>query len=128
SGVLERAEIRSIYIDQDYSLLQAGSTVYEQAKAFNTTGLQEHEVKIRLARFLFGKDDWDKLCKALSGGERMRLILCCLTMQHHAPDMIVLDEPTNNLDLQSIHILTAALNEYRGTLLVVSHDAQFLKD
>jgi len=42
--------------------------------------------------------------------------------------MIILDEPTNNLDIQNIGILTAAINEYRGTLLVVSHDAHFLRE
>ncbi len=45
-----------------------------------------------------------------------------------APDMIVLDEPTNNLDLQNLEILATALNDYQGTLLVVSHDDYFLKD
>ena len=89
--------------------------------------LPEHEIKIRLNRFLFRKDDWDKPCGNLSGGERMRLMLCCLTVRYQSPDMIVLDEPTNNLDLQSIAILTAALKQYKGTLLVVSHDEYFLR-
>ena len=65
--------------------------------------------------------------RALSGGERMRLALCCLTISDQSPDMIILDEPTNNLDIQNIEILTAAINEYRGTLIVVSHDAYFLE-
>jgi ATPase subunit of ABC transporter with duplicated ATPase domains len=56
----------------------------------------------------------------------MRLMLCCLTIGNQAPDIIVLDEPTNNLDIQNIEILTAAINVYKGTLLVVSHDAHFL--
>ena len=64
---------------------------------------------------------------ALSGGEKMRLMLCCLTISNQAPDIIVLDEPTNNLDIQNIEILTAAINEYEGTLLVVSHDEYFEK-
>jgi ATPase subunit of ABC transporter with duplicated ATPase domains len=84
-------------------------------------------VKIRLNRFLFPREDWDKSCSALSGGERMRLMLCCLTVGNRAPDMIILDEPTNNLDVQSLEILTAAINEYQGTLIVVSHDESFLK-
>ena len=58
----------------------------------------------------------------------MKLILCCLTISDQHPDIIVLDEPTNNLDIQNITILTAAVNEYRGTLLVVSHDEYFLKE
>ena len=55
----------------------------------------------------------------------MRLMLCCLTINNHAPDIIVIDEPTNNLDIQNIEILTAAINEYQGTLIVVSHDETF---
>ncbi|MNF05668.1 putative ABC transporter ATP-binding protein [compost metagenome] len=58
----------------------------------------------------------------------MRMLLCCLTIQQQTPDIIVLDEPTNNLDMQNMAILTAALNEYKGTLIVVSHDAYFLEE
>lgn len=126
-GSVHRAESRSVYIDQDYSLLDNSISVYEQAQRFNTAALQEHEVKIRLNRFLFGKEDWDKPCSALSGGERMRLMLCCLTLGSYPPDLIILDEPTNNLDLANLEILTAAINQYRGTLLVVSHDESFLE-
>ncbi|HYE55117.1 MAG TPA: ABC-F family ATP-binding cassette domain-containing protein [Chitinophagaceae bacterium] len=127
-GSIYRAESRTVYVDQEYSLLNNELTVYQQAQQFNTTALQEHEVKIMLTRFLFTKDDWDKPCAALSGGEKMRLMLCCLTITVHAPDIIVLDEPTNNLDIQNIEILTAAVNEYEGTLIVVSHDREFLEE
>jgi ATPase subunit of ABC transporter with duplicated ATPase domains len=126
-GILERADVKSIYIDQDYSLIDNSKSVYDQAQKYNTTNLEEHEVKIRLNRFLFPKEDWDKSCSALSGGEKMRLMLCCLTIGNRAPDMIILDEPTNNLDIQNLEILTAAINEYQGTLIVVSHDESFLK-
>lgn len=121
-----RAIPNAIYIDQDYSLIDHNLSVYEQAQYYNNHALQEHEVKIRLNRFLFSKDTWDKSCSSLSGGERMRLALCCLTIKSIAPDMIILDEPTNNLDIQNIEILTAAINEYQGTLIIVSHDEHFL--
>ncbi|PZP45138.1 MAG: ABC transporter ATP-binding protein, partial [Pseudopedobacter saltans] len=114
-----------IYIDQDYSILQNDLSIYVQAEQFNSGHLQEHEVKIRLNRFLFHKEVWDKTCAQLSGGERMRLLLCCLTIQENAPDIIILDEPTNNLDIQNVEILTAAIKEYQGTLIVVSHDEIF---
>lgn len=126
-GTIYRAENKSVYIDQDYSLLNNQLKVYEQAQQFNTSALQEHEIKIRLNRFLFTKDDWDKPCIALSGGERMSLLLCCLTINSKSPDIIILDEPTNNLDIQNVEILTTAINEYQGTLIVISHDETFLE-
>jgi len=126
AGNIHIADNRSVYVDQDYSLIDNRLRVYEQAQLFNHSSLPEHQIKIRLSRFLFGKDDWDKSCAALSGGEKMRLMLCCLTISDQAPDMIILDEPTNNLDLQNLEILSAAVNEYQGTLIVVSHDQYFL--
>jgi ATPase subunit of ABC transporter with duplicated ATPase domains len=128
TGAVYRAGNKQVYIDQDYSVINNKYSVYEQALQYNRTALQEHEIKIRLNRFLFTKEDWDKPCTALSGGERMRLILCCLTIGNQAPDIIILDEPTNNLDIQNIEILTAAINEYEGTLIVVSHDERFLAE
>lgn len=127
TGTIRRADNTSVYIDQDYSLINNAQSVYEQAAQFNAGHLQEHEVKSKLTHFLFTKNYWDKPCAALSGGEKMRLILCCLTLQNKAPDMIILDEPTNNLDIQNIEILTTALNEYKGTIILVSHDACFLE-
>ncbi|GGB83564.1 ribosomal protection-like ABC-F family protein [Dyadobacter sediminis] len=127
SGTLERADFRAIYIDQDYSFIDNHLSVYEQTQRCNTGALQEHEIRTRLNRFLFNKEYWDKPCSALSGGEKMRLMLCTLTIGNQAPDMIILDEPTNNLDMQNIEILIGAVNEYQGTLLVVSHDTYFLE-
>ena len=126
TGTIRIAGSHSVYIDQDYSLIDNTLSVYEQAQQSNTSALPEHEIKIRLNRFLFTSEAWDKPCKALSGGERMRLMLCCLTIGSQSPDLIILDEPTNNLDIQNIEILTAAINMYRGTLIVVSHDQSFL--
>ncbi|GAA4454000.1 ABC-F family ATP-binding cassette domain-containing protein [Rurimicrobium arvi] len=127
TGALSRAAFNHVYIDQEYALLENGLTVYEQAQAFNTGALQEHEIKTRLNRFLFTRGDWDKTCGMLSGGERMRLLLCCLNIGRQAPEMIVLDEPTNNLDISNVEILSQAIQEYRGTLVLVSHDEAFAK-
>jgi len=126
-GIIYRADSKTVYIDQDYSLIDNQLKIYEQTQQFNALALQEHEIKIRLNRFLFSKEDWDKPCSVLSGGERMRLILCCLTINSKSPDIIIFDEPTNNLDIQNIEILTTAINEYQGTLIVVSHDEAFLE-
>jgi len=127
SGSTYRAESKYIYIDQDYSLINNNLKVYEQAQTFNNSALLEHDIKMRLNRFLFSNKSWDKVCSTLSGGEKMRLMLCCLTINNQSPDVIILDEPTNNLDIQNIEILTRAINESQGTLIVVSHDEYFLE-
>ncbi|CAD0224321.1 ABC-F family ATP-binding cassette domain-containing protein [Chryseobacterium sp. JV274] len=127
-GIIDRAEFNSIYIDQEYSLIDNDSTLYDFVQTFNDHALQEFEVKTLLSRFLFGKDTWDKKCGMLSGGERLRLLLCGLSISNKAPDMIILDEPTNNLDLQNVEILTHSIKDYHGTLLVISHDEVFLEE
>ncbi len=126
-GTIQNAGVKSLYIDQDYSLINNSLNVFEQAQTYNAKALQEHEIKTLLTRFLFNKDYWEKPCSTLSGGEKMRLLLCCLAITKQTPDLIILDEPTNNLDLQNTEILTAAINNYRGTLLVISHDKHFLE-
>lgn len=128
SGVITRSDFDAIYIDQDYSLIDNKLTVYQQVQQYNADNLEEHLIKSRLTHFLFTQQSWEKPCAALSGGERMRLMLCCLTISSKAPDLIVLDEPTNNLDIQNIEMLTTAIKEYQGTLIIVSHDEVFLND
>ncbi|SFH12768.1 ABC-F family ATP-binding cassette domain-containing protein [Pedobacter insulae] len=126
-GTVTNVIVNAIYIDQDYALINNELTIYEQAQLNNAGGLQEHEVKILLNRFLFTKECWGKPCLALSGGEKMRLMLCCLTIAMQKPEMIILDEPTNNLDIQNLEILKSAILAYEGVLLVVSHDEYFLR-
>jgi ATPase subunit of ABC transporter with duplicated ATPase domains len=128
TGTVKRGDFSSLYVDQEYSLLNSELTVTEQAQTFNTLQLDEHEINVRLSRFLFTKEEWQKRCDLLSGGERMRLMLCCLSIAQASPGMIILDEPTNNLDIQSVDILTGAIRDYEGTLIVVSHDEHFLRD
>ncbi|MFP7657246.1 ABC-F family ATP-binding cassette domain-containing protein [Chryseobacterium proteolyticum] len=127
-GTISRTDFNSIYIDQEYSLIAQEATIYEFAQRFNDNALQESEVKTILSRFLFGKETWDKKGEMLSGGERLRLLLCGLSISNKAPDIIVLDEPTNNLDLQNVEILTNSIKDYKGTLLVISHDEIFLDE
>lgn len=127
-GNINPSEFNSIYIDQEYSLIDNELTLYDFVQTFNDSALQESEVKTLLSRFLFNKDTWDKKCGVLSGGERLRLLLCGLSISNKAPDMIILDEPTNNLDLQNVEILTNSIKDYKGTLLVISHDEIFLEE
>lgn len=125
-GTLAVAEgLRTVYLDQEYSLINPSLTVAEQVGEFNRRALPEHELNIRLNRFLFPRDTWTKPCAALSGGEKMRLSLCCMMVADSAPDIIIADEPTNNLDLHNMDILAATLNAYRGTLLLITHDEGF---
>ncbi len=125
--VLRSAPLNILYLDQEYSCLDDGLTVYGQLEACNVRK-PEHELKMLLNRFLFAAYTWDKMCGSLSGGERMRLALCRLSVCENAPDMIIADEPTNNIDVSSMDILSDTLKSFKGTLLVVSHDEQFVED
>ena len=127
-GAIERADFTYAYLDQEYSLIQNGYTVSEQAETFNLRHLPEHEIKTILNRYLFPQDVWNKPCGKLSGGEKMRLAFCCLMIADNTPDIFMLDEPTNNLDIESVEIITAAIRNYQGTILVISHDREFLKE
>ena len=128
AGSLEVRTKKIGSLDQDISILNEELSILENINNSSGRKLPEHELRIRLGRFLFYKDDVFKKAGVLSGGERMRAGLACLLSSHDSPDLIILDEPTNNLDLESIEELTNGLNKYRGAILVVSHDPDFLKD
>ena len=125
--MFRREALNILYLDQEYSCLDNNLTVYGQLEACGSNK-PEHELKMLLNRFLFTSTTWDKKCGSLSGGEKMKLALCCLIVCDNAPDMIIADEPTNNIDIASMDILAATLMNYKGTLLVVSHDEQFIQD
>src|SRR5690606_15442289 len=80
------------------------------------------------AKFLLRADVVARPVGDLSGGERFRASLAALLLAEPPPQLLILDEPTNNLDLDSVSQLTAALQQYRGALLVASHDHAFLRD
>ena len=127
-GTIRRADFQWIYLDQNYTQVDVACSIEELATIYNRQHLATHEVKVRLHRFLFPPDTWDKPCHALSGGEKMRLYLCCLMISNQTPDLIILDEPTNNLDRSSLQILIQTLKSYKGSLLVISHDRHFVEE
>ncbi|MCF6525198.1 ABC-F family ATP-binding cassette domain-containing protein [Streptomyces sp. JJ36] len=87
-----------------------------------------NRVRARLARFLFKGARADRVAGALSGGERFRATLAAVMLAEPPPQLLMLDEPTNNLDLASVRQLVTALESYAGALLVASHDLPFLRD
>ena len=127
-GEIKRVDFSYVYLDQLYSQVHKNITVLDFAHEHNSNNLLDHEIKLRLNRTLFPQDTWDKNCLALSGGERMRLYLCCLMISNQIPDIFILDEPTNNLDLSSLSILTNTVKAYEGTILVISHDQNFIDE
>lgn len=127
-GKVIRSDFSYVYLDQEYEQVNQPFTVLELAEQYNKNNLADHEIKLRLNRALFPRESWNKNCQTLSGGERMRLYLCCLMISNHIPDIFVLDEPTNNLDLSSLSILTETIKNYRGTVLIISHDEYFINE
>ena len=112
------------YYDQENQNLKPGNTVLDELWD-RYPGMTETAVRSALAAFRFRGDDVFKTVSVLSGGERARLTLVKLMLSHF--NFLVLDEPTNNLDIDSREALESALEDYTGTLLAVSHDRYFVE-
>lgn len=113
------------HLAQGLADLAPGATVLEDLRA-RTPGADPQEIRAHLARFLLRGDAAQRRIGDLSGGERFRVALARLLLARPPHQLLVLDEPTNDLDLDSIDVLVEALEDYRGALLVVSHDQDFL--
>ncbi|NOQ24541.1 MAG: ATP-binding cassette domain-containing protein [Bacteroidales bacterium] len=106
-------------------LLEENKTVFQ---IIDDIAVGDVRLKIRdiLGAFLFSGEDIEKKVKVLSGGERSRLAMAKLLLKPY--NLLVLDEPTNHLDMRSKDVLKKALKDYEGTLILVSHDREFLDD
>lgn len=111
------AQNQAEYLDGSLSLLQ---TMEEAATDENRS-----RVRDMLGAFMFRGDDVEKRVKVLSGGERNRLALCKLLLSPF--NVLVMDEPTNHLDIRSKNVLKEALKQFEGTLILISHDRDFLQ-
>jgi len=111
------AQNQAEYLDGEKTLLD---TMIDAATDSNRS-----KVRDMLGAFLFRGDDVEKKVKVLSGGERNRLALCVLLLK--PINVLLMDEPTNHLDIKSKNVLKAALKNFEGTLLLVSHDRDFLQ-
>jgi ATP-binding cassette subfamily F protein 3 len=97
----------------------------EAAAALVGQGLREQDLRNFLGRFQFSGDMVQQAVGTLSGGEKARLVLCMIVWQR--PNLLLLDEPTNHLDLATREALAVALNEFEGTVMLVSHDRALLR-
>lgn len=112
------------YAQNQTETLDVDATVFETIDEVAVGEIRKN-VRNLLGSFLFGGDDIDKKVKVLSGGEKSRLAMCILLLEPY--NLLVLDEPTNHLDIRSKEVLKNALMNYDGSLVIVSHDRDFLQ-
>ncbi|TDB54069.1 ABC-F family ATPase [Photorhabdus luminescens] len=126
SGTVKWSENSSIgYYAQDHAHdFDCDLTVFDWMSQWKREGDDEQAVRSVLGRLLFSQDDIKKKIKVLSGGEKGRMLFGKLMMQQ--PNILIMDEPTNHLDMESIESLNLALELYKGTLIFVSHDREFV--
>lgn len=122
-GRLHRSPVRTSYLAQELEHLDPRNTVLQEAASGNAAADQPR-VRTLLGCLLFSRDEVVKPVAVLSGGEKVRLAIAKILLS--APDLLVLDEPTNGLDLPSRERVEEALEGYAGTLLLVSHDRYLL--
>jgi ATP-binding cassette subfamily F protein 3 len=111
------------FAQNEASLLDEENTVFQTIDDV-ARGDVRTKIKDLLGAFMFGGDSWNKKVKVLSGGERTRLAMIKLLLE--PVNLLILDEPTNHLDMKTKDILKSALQDYDGTLILVSHDRDFL--
>ncbi|MFC3626816.1 ABC-F family ATPase [Vogesella amnigena] len=126
SGSIKWAEKAQVgYFAQDHEAdFDSDWTLTEWMRQWGQEGDDEQVIRGTLGRLLFGSNDVEKAVRVLSGGEKGRMLYGKLILQK--PNVMIMDEPTNHMDMESIEALNMALEKYRGTLIFVSHDRQFV--
>jgi ATPase subunit of ABC transporter with duplicated ATPase domains len=113
------------YYAQDHAHdFEEDMNLFDWMSQWRQEGEDEQVVRSFLGRMLFGQDDIKKSVKVISGGEQGRMLLGKIMM--HKPNILLMDEPTNHMDMESIEALNLALENYKGTLFFVSHDRVFV--
>ncbi len=129
TAVLESGEVllaptmKAVYLDQTYELVNRQYTLVENMQAANPN-LSYQLLRQQLGHFLFKYDDVHKSASVLSGGELARLAIAMISISEI--DLLILDEPTNNLDIETVEQMVVSINEYQGAIWVISHDLDFL--
>lgn len=125
-GSLKHGALSTLFIDQACSTLDNDKTIFQNMRAVCT--LSETEIRNTLAKFLFTKENVFQHVATLSGGERLRAALALGFLSTPNPELLILDEPTNNVDMHNIEFLESLIREFEGALIVISHDEIFLEN
>lgn len=126
SGKIKWAEKAQLgYFAQDHEAdFEEEITLFDWMKQWSQPGTDDQVIRSILGRLLFGGDDVKKMVTVLSGGEKGRMLYGKLILE--TPNVLIMDEPTNHMDMESIESLNLALDLFKGTLLFVSHDRIFV--
>ncbi|MCP4717478.1 MAG: ABC-F family ATPase [Deltaproteobacteria bacterium] len=126
SGTVKWSENAEIgYFAQDHTAdFDMDLSIFDWMNQWNPAGYEEQVLRSTLGRMLFSRDETEKSVRVISGGEQGRMLFGKLILQQ--PNVLIMDEPTNHMDMESIESLNYALEQYPGTLVLVSHDREFV--
>lgn len=126
SGTVQLGNLNFRFIDQSLAIVDRAKSVLENTRSKSQK--DQGELRNLLAQFLFTGDKVHQTAGTLSGGEKLRLAFAISLLADPAPQILILDEPTNNIDITNLEFIEAALEKFKGALFVVSHDMTFLEN